>query len=91
MTEIVEVRVINFDVVVTDASGNRVHGLTKDDFELFENDKPQEITNLSEFSTAPGTSETTEAAPVRHIVIFFDVLSTTTFERKRAPMPSQNS
>lgn len=86
--EIVEVRIINFDVVVIDARGNHVRGLTKDDFELYENGKRQEITNFSEYSiersgdgvaSAPGV-----ALPARRIVIFFDVVSTSTFERKRA-------
>src|SRR5206468_10786339 len=34
LVESVEVRVVNVDVVVTDRDGNRIDGLTKDDFEL---------------------------------------------------------
>src|SRR4051812_11351585 len=48
LVETIEVRVVNIDVVVTDRSGNAVHGLTQDDFEIFENGKPQKITNLYE-------------------------------------------
>src|SRR5258705_3057359 len=46
--ESIDVRVVNVDVVVTDGDGKRVLGLTKDDFELFEEKKPQSITNFSE-------------------------------------------
>src|ERR1051326_5426047 len=48
LVESIEVRVVNVDVVVTDRSGNPVTGLTKDDFQLFENGKPQTITNIYE-------------------------------------------
>ena len=34
------------DVFVTDTDGNPVSGLTVDDFELFENGKPQDITTF---------------------------------------------
>src|SRR2546430_16327455 len=48
IVETIEVRIANIDVVVTDRAGNPVSGLTKDDFELFENGKPQTITNFYE-------------------------------------------
>jgi VWFA-related protein len=48
LVESIEVRVTNVDVVVTDKQGNPVSGLTKDDFQLFENRKPQTITNFYE-------------------------------------------
>lgn len=48
LVESIEVRVVNVDVVVTDRAGKPVTGLTKDDFELWENGKPQTITNLYE-------------------------------------------
>src|SRR5262249_1682411 len=44
----VEVRVVNVDVVVTDKAGHRVTGLTKNDFEILEDGKPQTITNFDE-------------------------------------------
>jgi len=44
--ETVEVNVINVDVYVTDRDGKRVTGLKKEDFSLFEGDKPVEITNF---------------------------------------------
>jgi len=42
----VNVSVVNVDVYVTDKKGNRINGLTRDDFELFENGKPMAITNF---------------------------------------------
>lgn len=48
LVESIEVRVTNVDVIVTDRQGHPVPGLTKDDFELYENRKPQPITNFYE-------------------------------------------
>jgi VWFA-related protein len=45
-TEVVDVSVVNVDVYVTDKQGNRVKGLTRDDFSLFEDGKPVAITNF---------------------------------------------
>lgn len=50
LTENVEVRVIDFDVVVTDRRGNFVPGLTKDDFEILENGNPKPISNFYEIN-----------------------------------------
>src|SRR5204863_3495201 len=49
--ETIEVSIVNVDVFVTDKAGHRVHGLTKDDFEIFENGVKQPITNFAEYST----------------------------------------
>jgi VWFA-related protein len=46
LTERIEVKVINVDVVVTDASGRPVTNLGKDDFEIYEDGEPQKITNF---------------------------------------------
>jgi VWFA-related protein len=43
----VEVNFVELDAVVTDAQGNFVRGLTKDDFEVIEAGKPQIITAFS--------------------------------------------
>ena len=48
LVETMDVRIINVDVVVTDKKGNIVPGLTKDDFEIFENNVPKPITNFYE-------------------------------------------
>jgi VWFA-related protein len=44
--ESVNVNVVNVDVYVTEKGGKRVQGLTKDDFEIFENGKKVAITNF---------------------------------------------
>ncbi|MES1246026.1 MAG: VWA domain-containing protein [Acidobacteriota bacterium] len=44
--ETVNVSVVNVDVYVTDKSGQRIKGLTKDDFEVTENGKTVAITNF---------------------------------------------
>ncbi|HEX8618003.1 MAG TPA: VWA domain-containing protein, partial [Thermoanaerobaculia bacterium] len=46
--ETVEVRVTNVEVIVTDKAGKPVPGLTKEDFEVYENGVVQEITNFGE-------------------------------------------
>jgi VWFA-related protein len=43
----VEINYVEIDAVVTDAQGNLVRGLTKDDFEVLEEGKPQSITAFS--------------------------------------------
>ena len=48
--EKIDVRVIDFDVVVTDKRGNFVPGLSMDDFEILENNVPKPITNFYEVS-----------------------------------------
>lgn len=44
----VDVNVVNIEVYVTDKKGNRITGLTKDDFELYEDKRPVQITNFFE-------------------------------------------
>jgi VWFA-related protein len=44
--ESIDVNVANVEVYVTDKQGKRVQGLTKDDFQVFEDGKPVEITNF---------------------------------------------
>jgi VWFA-related protein len=53
LVETIEVRVVNVDVIVTDRAGNPIRGLTRDDFELFEDGKPQTITNFYEERQTP--------------------------------------
>ena len=57
----VDVRVIDFDVVVTDKRGNFVPGLTKDDFEILENGVPKPVSNFYEINGgAPKAAVATE-------------------------------
>ena len=52
LTARVDVQVVNVDVTVTDMDGKPVMNLTKDDFEIFEDGKPQKITNFYVFEGA---------------------------------------
>jgi len=51
----VEVSYVEIDAVVTDAEGKFVRGLTKDDFEILEDGKPQSVTA---FAFPPATTVT---------------------------------
>jgi VWFA-related protein len=46
VSESVEVSITNIEVIVTDSKGNRVAGLTKDDFRVVQDGVPQTITNF---------------------------------------------
>jgi VWFA-related protein len=61
-SETIEVRVVNVDVVVRDRAGKPVTGLTKDDFEVFENGLRREITNLYEVH-APAPAASAASSP----------------------------
>lgn len=50
-SETIDVSIVNLDAFVTDRRGNRVHGLTRDDFEIFEDSKTQPITNFTEYAS----------------------------------------
>ena len=49
--ETIEVSIVNVDTVVTDKQGRRVHGLRKEDFEIYENGVRQPITNFAEYAS----------------------------------------
>ncbi|MEM9407609.1 MAG: VWA domain-containing protein [Acidobacteriota bacterium] len=63
--EMIEVRVVNLEVVVTDARGERVQGLTADDFELYVDGRRQGVDYFSEirFGRAEESSEDVEVLP----------------------------
>jgi VWFA-related protein len=46
VSESVEVSITNIEVIVTDSKGNRVTGLTKDDFQVVQDGVPQATTNF---------------------------------------------
>ncbi|HEX7190894.1 MAG TPA: VWA domain-containing protein [Thermoanaerobaculia bacterium] len=62
LTEHMEIHVINVDVTVTDRKGNAIKGLTKDDFEIFENGTLKPVSNFYEV-TSPVRSATAEVKP----------------------------
>ena len=81
--ETLEVRVTNVDVVVTDRDGKPVRGLTRDDFVLLEDKKPQALTNFAEYQEnvpAEGAGQV-QKRPPRHIVLLLDDVSVDPFVR----------
>ncbi|HYN22589.1 MAG TPA: VWA domain-containing protein [Thermoanaerobaculia bacterium] len=76
-SEEIEVSLVNLEVVVTDRQGKPLPGLSKEDFEVFEDGKPVEITNFyaETGETAPGGSGLPEARPLDqrlNLVVFVD-------------------
>jgi VWFA-related protein len=57
----VNVSVVNIDVYVTDKKGNRINGLTQDDFEIYEDKRPMAITNF--YAVQEGRAVATTDAP----------------------------
>lgn len=88
------------DVIVTDAAGNYVRNLTRDDFELLENGRPVEIRSVDEYQmgtpTSGGSMEEMAAStlepqqPPRNIIIFVDLLYSSSFGIKRAVEVAQD-
>ena len=62
-SETVEVRVTNVDAIVTDEHGNPVAGLTREDFEIYENGRRQEISNFAEVRETVPAGTLAAAAP----------------------------
>ncbi len=60
--EAIDVNVVNVEVVVTDRAGKRVTGLTREDFEVREDDQPVELTNFFAVAGAAAVAETGAAA-----------------------------
>ncbi|HEY0462019.1 MAG TPA: VWA domain-containing protein [Pyrinomonadaceae bacterium] len=60
-TDVVKIStsLIQVDATVLDKNGKIVKGLTADDFEIYENGKPQKITNFSFIELQPAKSNTT--------------------------------
>ena len=79
--ESVDVNVVNVEVFATDRDGNPVRGLTKEDFELFEDGKPMTISNFLAVEGSRGGVAGQPAQDQRpevprdqrlHVVVFFD-------------------
>ncbi len=69
--EVIDVRVTNVEIIATDAKGNHVSGLTRDDFEVYENGKLQPITNLFEARAGVEPGAAHKVAP-RRLVLYLD-------------------
>ncbi len=93
--ESIEVSVVNLDVYVTDKKGQPLTGLKKEDFQVFEDGKPVEISNFfaesrgtepaSPASSGPGPSVAPER-PVSQrlrLVVFVDDVNLTPANRMR--------
>jgi VWFA-related protein len=50
--ETIEVSIVDVDVIVTGKDGNRVRGLTRNDFLILENGHPKDISNFAEYTSA---------------------------------------
>jgi VWFA-related protein len=62
--ENIEVSIVNVDTVVTDSRGERVRGLGRDDFEIYENGVRQPLTNFAEYAPVRAIrSEVTGGVP----------------------------
>lgn len=66
LSETIEVQLTNLDVIVTDAQGNHVSGLTEADFEIIEDGRARQITNLAEYRRV--SMEAVQPAPRRILV-----------------------
>ena len=77
--EVIQVNLVNLDVVVTRKDGTRVHGLTREDFQILENGQPREISNFAEYcDTRPG-----EKPQKRSVVFFIERVRMPKFESER--------
>lgn len=79
----IEVSLVNLEVVVTDKKGKPMAGLTRDDFEVFEDGKPVEITNFyaesgaaAEAGGKPGAAEARPIDQRLNLVVFVDDYNT---------------
>jgi VWFA-related protein len=85
--ETIDVSIVNVDVVVTDRKGERVRGLSREDFEIYEDGVLQPVTNFAEYAAAPeagrvgveGSAPAEVAQREKRTVMVF-------FERMRLPI-----
>ncbi|MEA2329552.1 MAG: hypothetical protein QOE68_4511 [Thermoanaerobaculia bacterium] len=92
LVEKIDVSVVNVDVTVTDRHGQPVAGLTRNDFEVFEDGKPQTITNfylvenagVHEAANATAESKPPEQRFRRKVLVLIDNLNTTKHARNEA-------
>ena len=67
--ESIDVNVVNVDVYVTDKKGNRIRGLTRDDFQIFEDGKPMAITNFYAVDDGGVRAEAAPTADIAHLPV----------------------
>src|SRR4051794_4709581 len=92
LVEKIDVSVVNVDVTVTDRHGQPVRNLTRDDFEIVEDGKPQPISNFYVVENAEARTESGPAAASappperfrRKVLVLVDNLNTTVHGRNEA-------
>lgn len=62
LAETMEIHIVNVDVIVTDADGKRVRGLTREDFDILEDGKLQPLSHFAEYRGSNNIALTPEAA-----------------------------
>jgi VWFA-related protein len=60
--ETMEIHIVNVDVIVTDAAGKRVRGLTQDQFDIYEDGKLQPLSHFAEYQGSVSRALSPEAA-----------------------------
>lgn len=87
LTEKIDVNVVNVDVSVMDRAGKPVRGLTRDDFEVFEDGRRQAITNFYSVENKPASAIANTAQDERFrrkVLVIVDNVTTSRFNRDRA-------
>jgi VWFA-related protein len=87
LLETVEVRVVNVDVVVSDADGRPVRGLERGDFELLVNGRPVEVeyfNSVVDGLEAGSEAEEASSAALPYLAIVFDGRSMRPARARRA-------
>ena len=92
LVEKIDVSVVNVDVTVTDRHGQPVRNLTRDDFEIIEDGKPQPISNFYVVENAEARVESGPAAAGappperfrRKVLVLVDNLNTSVHGRNEA-------
>ncbi len=92
--ETVDVKVVNVDVIVTSKDGTRIRDLTRQDFRLYEDGEPVEITYFEgppagepEPAAEPGrdaASRLTFPARPMSLIVYLDLFRLTTMQRARS-------
>jgi len=98
--ETIEVRVANIDVIVATKEGGKVSGLRVEDFELFVDGEPQQISNFDEIrrgtplsgrgATLEGGNASPEAGRRRANVVFFVDIYSIEFRRRGEVLAALN-
>lgn len=86
--DIVNVSVVNVDVYVTDKKGHSITGLTKDDFQLYENDRPVQITNFYSVTNGKATAPNGEPPPPAPAVVAQGPAGTPAATAQALPVPA---